>query len=100
MMNHYSGADVLWAIMLMGLFYSCSGGNEIIVQDACSETVCEIQTVCEDEAIGRLNSLCVIDSCHFALSTDSQVYLYDMSGQCIRKIGRRGNAGYEYNMPL
>lgn len=98
MMNHYLNTIVFGAFVFVGLFCSCLGGKDMIVQD--SDIVCKIMTVYENEEIGRLNSIAVIDSAHFALSTDSQVYFYDMSGRCIRKIGRSGNAGYEYNMPL
>lgn len=100
MMNHCFSTYAFGVFVFVVLLSSCSGGKDTIVQDADSETVCEIMTLYEDEEIGRLNSIAVIDSAHFVLSTDSQIYLYDMSGHCISKIGRSGNAGYEYNMPL
>lgn len=99
-MSHSFSSSALWAFVLMLPLCSCSGGKDVTVQDADSGTVCEIMSVFGDEEIGSPCSLAVIDSAHFAISTDYQVYLYDMSGHCISKIGRSGNAGFEYNMPL
>lgn len=101
MMNLYlSNNSVFVAFLFVWMLHSCSNSNEITVQDADADTVCEIITVHDDEEIGRLNSLAVMDSSCFVLSTDSQVYLYDISGCCVNKIGRSGNAKFEYNLPL
>ncbi|MCM1502602.1 MAG: 6-bladed beta-propeller [Bacteroidales bacterium] len=90
---------ILWMAMSLGLLCSCAGEKEVQIKDVESETVCRI---CgrDSEGLGRLNSLAIIDSEYFALSTDYQVYVYSMLGHQVRKIGRSGNAKYEYNLPL
>lgn len=70
------------------------------VREAPAEIVCEIKQDYNGSPLGILNSMAVIDSSLFALSTEHQVYLYDMNGNPVSLIGMEGSSASEYMMPL
>lgn len=84
---------------LVLLFFSC-GNKGLSIVETPSETICELQVDGQEGMLGRLNSIAVVNEDCFAVCDEGQVYLYDGKGRQLRKIGRSGNAGYEYNMPL
>lgn len=87
-------------VIFIVFLQSCYQENLSYLKDVESETICEIASFYDGEKLGALCSIAIVDSSRFVFSTYSQVYLSDMSGHCIRKIGRQGNAKFEYNLPL
>ena len=86
-------------VLLICTFWSCSRSESTVVE-APSETICRIVQKSDEEVLGRLNSFAVVDKESFVLCTEEQVYLYDMSGRRLFKIGTSGNSDKEYLMPM
>lgn len=84
--------------IIMASLLSCTD-RSMSVMDAQGEEICVLQTVGSCGILGRLNSIAVVDSSCFVICDESQVYLYDITGRQVRRIGRSGKAGHEYIMP-
>lgn len=84
---------------LLLILTSCSSQVEYSVIEAPCEQICIL-----NENIGMLGeplSMAMVDEQHFVVSDmNSNVYLYDLTGNQISRIGNSGRASFEYAFPM
>lgn len=80
------------------LFCACAGKEDTPVSEPPFEAVCMLNQ--EEEPLGLVNSIDYVRDSLFAVSTESQVLLFDFSGSPVRKIGRSGRSKSEYVAPM
>lgn len=85
--------------LLVIIMTSCSTKGDYQVIDAPYEQICRL-----GENIGMLGeplSMAIVDESHFVVSDlNSNVYLYDFTGNQVSRIGNVGRAGFEYIFPM
>ena len=59
-----------------------------------------ICTLSDTIAIGRPNSMTIVDANSFVVCDNSKVYQFDFTGKFIRHIGAPGRSTYEYLQPM
>lgn len=88
---------ILTTILLICAVTSCKNNHKFEIVDGENISLCKLQ-----ENIDKINvprCFDIINKDKFLVSDNINVYLYDMTGTQIRKIGHSGNAPFEYSRP-
>jgi len=75
----------------------CKNNDAVNVAETPHETICNLNET--NATLGYLNSLAIIDSTEFIVSTNTAVCLFDNKGNLVRLIGHSGRAKGEYSYP-
>lgn len=83
---------------VLPVLHACAGKGETPLSDPPFKEVCVLNQ--EENPLGVINSIDYVSDSLFVVCTESQIYLYNYSGDLVRKIGRTGHAKTEYVSPF